>query len=165
MHLLVQKIHNAWRTKKVAAVLFLDVQAAFPNTLKERLLHNLRKRRVPNVNVNLFSRMLMNRRTQLLFNDFISEPMDIANGTTQGCPLSMLLYAFYNADLIEIAQGKDKLASGYVDDCTLLATGSTLDDCHLKFKEMMEQPNGGFDWSYSHNSPFELSKVAVMDFP
>ena len=43
MHLLVQQIHNAWRTKKVAAVLFLDVQAAFPNTVKERLLHNLRK--------------------------------------------------------------------------------------------------------------------------
>ena len=165
MHLLVQKIHNTWRTKKVAAVLFLDVQAAFPNTVKERLLHNLRKRRVPNVYVNLFSRMLMNRRTQLLFNDFVSEPMDIANGTTQGCPLSMLLYAFYNADLIEIAQGKDELASGYVDDCALLATGSTLDDCHLKFKEMMERPNGCFDWSYSHNSPFELSKVAVMDFP
>ena len=80
----------------------------------------------------------MNRRTQLLFDDFVSEPMDITNGTTQGCPLSMLLYAFYNADLIEIAQGKDELASGYVDDCALLATGSTLDDCHLKFKEMME---------------------------
>ena len=86
MHLLVQKIHDAWRTKKVAAVLFLDVQAAFPNTVKERLLHNLRKRRVPNVYVNLFSRMLTNRRTQLLFDDFVSEPMDIANGTTQGSP-------------------------------------------------------------------------------
>ena len=28
----------------------------------------------------------------------------------------------------------------------------------------MERPGGGFDWSYMHNSPFELSKMALMNF-
>lgn len=53
MHLVVQKIHGAWRAKKVAAILFLDVQAAFPNTVKERLLHNMKKHRVPSVYIRL----------------------------------------------------------------------------------------------------------------
>ncbi|KAF8239333.1 hypothetical protein L208DRAFT_1237982 [Tricholoma matsutake] len=29
----------------------------------------------------------------------------------------------------------------------------------------MEHPSGGFDWSTSHNSPFELSKLVLINFP
>src|ERR1700722_1522755 len=29
----------------------------------------------------------------------------------------------------------------------------------------LERPNGGFDWSNTHNSPFEISKIALMNFP
>ena len=35
MHLVVHKIKEVWRRKKVASILFLDIQAAFPNTVKE----------------------------------------------------------------------------------------------------------------------------------
>ena len=44
MHLIAQKIKDTWRAKKVALILFLDIQAAFPNTVKERLLHNMKSR-------------------------------------------------------------------------------------------------------------------------
>ena len=47
MHLIAQKIKDTWRAKKVALILFLDIQAAFPNTVKERLLHNMKSRQVP----------------------------------------------------------------------------------------------------------------------
>jgi hypothetical protein len=40
MLLVVHKIKNAWRHGKVAAALFLDIQGAFPNTVKEQLIHN-----------------------------------------------------------------------------------------------------------------------------
>ena len=30
---------------------------------------------------------------------------------------------------------------------------------------MMERPGGCFEWSYTHNSPFELTKTALMNFP
>ena len=42
MHLLVQKIKDTWRPKKVASILFLNIQAAFHNTVKECLLHNMK---------------------------------------------------------------------------------------------------------------------------
>ena len=44
IHLVVPKIKEAWRRKKVVSILFLNIQAAFPNTVKERLLHNMRTR-------------------------------------------------------------------------------------------------------------------------
>jgi len=43
MHLLTLRIKAAWHAGKVAAVLFLDIKGAFPNTVPERLVHNLRK--------------------------------------------------------------------------------------------------------------------------
>ena len=138
MHLVVQKIKDTWRAKKVASILFLDIQAAFPNTVKERLLHNMRSCRVPTPYICLFDHMLSDRQTRLRFDDFISDLVHLSNGTTQGCPLSMLLYAFYNAELIEIAHGKNELAAGFVDDCAFVATANNLDDSHKILKDMME---------------------------
>ena len=77
----------------------------------------------------------------------------------------MLLCAFYNAELIEIAHGKNELAAGFVDDCAFVATANNLDDSHRILKDMMERPNGVLNWSLGHNSKFEISKLAVMDFP
>ena len=53
LHLLVDTIKAAWRCRQVISVLFLDVEGAFPNAVTSRLLHNLRKRRVPEVYVSL----------------------------------------------------------------------------------------------------------------
>ena len=64
--------------------------------------------------------MLSDRQTRLRFNDFISNLIHLSNSTTQGCPLSMLLYVFYNAELIEIAHGKNELAAGFVNDCAFV---------------------------------------------
>ena len=47
----------------------------------------------------------------------------------------------------------------------ILAIGDTISQCHGKLKDMMERPGGAFEWSYTHNSPFELSKTALMNFP
>ena len=47
----------------------------------------------------------------------------------------------------------------------MLAIGDTMEQCHVKLKDMMEHPGGGFNWSYLHNSPFELSKTVLMNFP
>ena len=44
MLLVTHKIKDAWRKGKVVAALFLDVQGAFPNTVKEQLVHNMRMR-------------------------------------------------------------------------------------------------------------------------
>ena len=65
MHLIAQKIKDAWQAKKVALILFLDIQAAFPNMVKERLLHNMKSRRVPTPYIRLLDCMLSDRQTQL----------------------------------------------------------------------------------------------------
>ena len=46
----------------------------------------------------------------------------------------------------------------------MLAIGNTLAQCHAKLKDMMERLGGGFNWSFLHDSPFKLSKTALMNF-
>jgi hypothetical protein len=165
LHLLTHSVKDAWQAGNTAVALFLDIQGAFPNTVKDRLIHNLKARRVPSCYICLITNMLTNQKTRLHFDDIVSDPIPIDNGTTQGCPLSMGLYAFYNAPLIEVAMSRTEIALGFVDDSTFLVTSKTLDDTHKMIKDMMERQDGGFAWSTSHNSPFEPSKLALMNFP
>ena len=166
MLLLTHTIREKWRQKKVASVLFLDVQGAFPNVVKEVLLHNMRQHAVPSKYIRLTELVLSGRKTRLSFNDYLLEHIAIKNGNNQGCPLSMIFYAFYNAGLLEISPptSENEAQFGFVDDVALLATGDNLEETHAGLADMMTRPGGGLDWSENHYSQFELSKLALMDF-
>jgi ribonuclease HI len=163
IHYLVYKIKNAWANNQVASVLFLDVEGAFPNAVTEKLIHNLRKRRIPEVYTKFVKQLLTNRRTKIKFDDYTSETINITNGIGQGDPLSMILYIMYNADLLEVIGNEAKEdAIGYVDDVALLAIGTDFEETTLRLRNMMTKQDGGLQWSRSHNSRFEISKSAVL---
>ncbi|KAF7783210.1 hypothetical protein Agabi119p4_2586 [Agaricus bisporus var. burnettii] len=164
VHHLVARIKEAWRKGLVVSVLYLDVEGAFPNAVTDRLIHNLRKRRVAAKYVEYVQAMLQDRRTRLRFDDFQSDPIRIDNGIGQGDPLSMLLYITYNADLLEIPNNLDEGAAGYVDDAYLLATAPDFKQTTRKLQKMMEREGGGFEWSTAHNSKFALDKLAITHF-
>ncbi|KAF8583177.1 hypothetical protein K439DRAFT_1306803, partial [Ramaria rubella] len=63
----------------------------------------LRKRGIPEGYIRWIQRKMRGRTTILRFDDFTSQPLVIANGCDQGCPLSVFCYLFYNADLLDIA--------------------------------------------------------------
>ena len=165
VHYLVHRIKEAWRNEQVASVLFLDVEGAFPNAVTDRLIHNLKKRRIPTLLVGFVAQLLTNRRTRLRFDDHISDYKDITNGIGQGDPLSMLLYILYNADLLEIPDDElSEDALGYVDDIALIAIGDSFEESTQRLKTMMTKDDGGLQWSREHNSKFEVSKSAIMHF-
>ncbi|OCT48581.1 pol-like protein [Cladophialophora carrionii] len=107
MHSLLEKIHSAWVNKKVASLLLLDVSSAFDNVCHQRLLHNLRKRRVPGVIVRWIESFVGERRTKIVLPQHRSDIITVNTGTPQGSPLSPILYLYYNADLIETTTDLD----------------------------------------------------------
>jgi hypothetical protein len=159
IHYLIHKIKAAWRDDRVVSVLFMDVEGAFPNAVTSRLLHNLKRRRIPTILIHFIANLLTNRRTKLRFDDYTSDFIDITNGIGQGDPLSMLLYILYNADLLEIADDElNEDAIGYVDDIALIASGEDFEDSTNRLKQLMTKDDGGLKWSEEHNSKFEVSK-------
>jgi hypothetical protein len=108
--------------------------------------------------------MLWGRVMTLKFNGFTSDTMNIENGIGQGDPLSMIIYQFYNADMLEIPEAEGKSAMAYVDNTIMLATANTFAEVHTKLVDMMTRKGGVTDWSTNHNSPLEHSKLALIDF-
>ena len=113
IHLLVHKIKDAWRKRQVTVVLFLDIEGAFPNVVTSKLVHSMRKRGLPETLVNFAKLMLEKRDTILRFDDYTSEPIQLDNGIGQGDPLSMALYQYYNADILEIPNSPQESAEAY----------------------------------------------------
>jgi len=163
LHYLVHKIKEAWRNNRVASILFIDVEGAFPNAVTDRLIHNLRKRKIPKAYTDFVRLLLEERKTRLKFDDFISVLIAIRNGIGQGDPLSMILYILYNADLLEILALLSKEDSiGYVDDAIAIAFGKDFYETTRMLAHMMNREDGGYAWSVSHNSRYEISKLAVL---
>jgi hypothetical protein len=169
LHLLENIIKNAWRSHKVASVLFLDIEGAFPNAVTKCLLHNMQTRRIPRAIIEFTEQVLTGRKTQLRFDGYTSDWIPINNGIGQGDPLSMILYIIYNSDLVDIAnrprgrRALKELTLAFVDDTTLVAIAKDFNTTHTILKDMMEHLGGGYDWSRLHNSHFKTSKFVLMD--
>jgi ribonuclease HI len=160
---LLQRIKGAWRKDMVVSVLFLDIEGAFPNAVTDRLIHNLRRRRIPTAYVTFIQQLLANRRTKLKFDDYTSEAIYILNGIGQGDPLSMLLYIIYNADLLQITGDENTEDSlGFVDDIALIAIGKDFEETTRRLRNMMTKEDGGLQWSKEHNSMFEVNKSVIL---
>jgi hypothetical protein len=164
MHLLTHKIKASWRKGKVTSVLFLDIEGAFLNADPSRLVHNLRKRGVPPKYTNFVNNMLRDRVTALKFDGYTSDPISIDNGIGQGDPLSMVLYQFYNADLLDIPSENGENAMAFVDDTLMMATADNFEETHQMLMNMTGKAGGVADWSKTHSSPLEYSKLALIDF-
>lgn len=103
LHLVVKFIKDAWRKQEVVSALFLDVKGPFPNVSTTRLIHNMRVKGVPVTYTTWLERKLADCCTTISFDDYTSPPFSVSDGCDQGCPLSVVLYLFYNADLVKVA--------------------------------------------------------------
>ena len=106
----------------------MDIKAAFLSMVPEWLFHNMHMRGLPAEHISWYRIRLTGRSTTLEFNDFCSLLFKIDSGVNQGCPLSVVGFLFYNADILDIPDKKNgELASGFIDDIELIARGPTFE--------------------------------------
>lgn len=161
IHLLLQRIHQAWSEGKVASLLLLDVTGAYDNVSRERLIHNLRKRRVSRNIVRWTESFLSGRSTSLRLQEFTAASAPIQTGIPQGSPVSPILYLFYNADLIEACKTEKTEAAGYIDDVSTLAVGpSAQHNCKI-LKGIHRKAE---EWAAKHGSRFAPAKYELVHF-
>jgi hypothetical protein len=164
LHILAHTIKKAWHTGKIAAVLFLNIEGAFSNAVPSRLIYNLRKHRIPGKYINFVEKMLTSRSTSLKYDGYMLVPLEIDNGIRQGDPLSMVLYQYYNVNLLNIPRDTSKGVLAYIDDTIMIATAKNFTEAHKKLSDMMYREGGVLEWSRIHNSPLEYLKLALIDF-
>lgn len=165
LHLLIKWIKDSMRNGQVVAVLFLDISGAFPNVNIPMLIHNMRKRGVPQEYTDWLDRRLDGRTSTIQFDDYVSEPFPVTNGLEQGDTGSPLWFLFFNADLIEDSRyGSNELAAAFIDDTYLAARASSAEEATALLEDMMTRDGGALDWAKTHHAKFELDKNALMVF-
>ena len=158
---LSESIYKAWREKKIYTAIYMDVAGAFNNVHHKRLIHNLRKRRVPHTISKWIASFLENRSTQIQFNNEKSDQVNTPAGVPQGSPLSPLLYMNYNADLLDIASDHSVTGLGFIDDVVYGVQGDTDKGNIRKLKHILDQAE---DWRKKHGAQFEESKYILVHY-
>ncbi|KAJ3453598.1 hypothetical protein MRS44_017845 [Fusarium solani] len=140
----------------------LRKQGAFDNVSHQRLLHNLRKRKIDEKTVRWISSLLEDRHTRISVDGFKTELYKVRTGTVQGSPLSPIFYIFYNADLIEKCNlADDTSATGFIDDVAILTWGDTTAETCTKLRGALQIAE---QWAKTHASVFSPSKFQLIHF-
>ena len=154
---------QAWRQKDIVAMLFLDVCATFPSVVIKRLIHDMRMRGVPKSLTDWIKEKLQGRYTTICYDNYTLENYAITNGVDQGCPLLVILYLYYNVDLLDVADPSNgKLAVGFMDDIIFAVRAKNFDIVVMKIQDIWTREAGVKEWLKQHYSTFGLDKFGLL---
>ena len=172
LHLIVEDIHEAWRKGKVVSMLLLDVEAAFPNVIGERLVENLRGKGIPPKMLHWIQSFLLDeRQTTMKFDNQTTQPMKVRTGIPQGSPISPILFLFYNSGILEKTQeladsatiiNGSPNATGYIDDIGLSVSGDTPEDNYRAITQL--HTLAAESWATTYGAKFEPTKYELIHF-
>ncbi|KAK9846241.1 hypothetical protein MYU51_001967 [Penicillium brevicompactum] len=110
-------IDRAWYKHKVITLVTFDLKGAFNGVNKVSLDACLRARRIPTVARKWIASFMSDRHASIGFDDYRTETTPLPNaGLAQGSPLSPILFAFFNSDLVDQSVNSHGGASAFIDD-------------------------------------------------
>jgi hypothetical protein len=86
----------------MTTLLSLNVIDAYDHVSRERLIHNLRKKRISNWIIAWIDSFMQNRCTTLRVNKQSTSMSQIKVDISQSSFVSLILYLFYNADILKV---------------------------------------------------------------
>jgi predicted RNA binding protein with dsRBD fold (UPF0201 family) len=130
LKLFTKQIHIVWNISKnkMTTLLNLNVIDAYDHVSKEKLIHNLRKRRISNWIIAWIDNFMQNKRTTLKINEQSTFMNQIKIDISQNSFMSFILYFFYNADILKIFERfKYKITIiNFVNDINILTYDTSI---------------------------------------
>jgi hypothetical protein len=104
LKLFTKQIHIVWNISKnkMTTLLSLNVIDAYDHVSKERLIHNLRKKRISNWIIVWIDNFMQNKCTTLRISEQSTFMNQIKIDISQKFFVSLILYFFYNADILKV---------------------------------------------------------------
>lgn len=128
-------IDRAWNQHKVVTLIAFDLKGAFNGVNKVSLDARLRARRIPTVARKWIASFMSDRYASIGFDDFRTEVTPLANaGLAQGSPLSPILFAFFNSDLVDQPLTFHGGASAFIDDYFRWRVGRSAEESLAKIQ-------------------------------
>lgn len=114
---LANAIDKAWYKQKVVTLVAFDLKGAFNGVNQISLDARLQSKGIPLVARRWITSFMSGRQASIRFDDYQTTvaPLDNA-GLAQGSPLSPILFAFFNCDLVDQPVDSQGGASAFIDD-------------------------------------------------
>jgi hypothetical protein len=160
--LMQEQIYTAWRGRRVLSLISFDVKGAYNGVCKERLLQRMKARGIPEKLLRWIEAFCSERTATIQINGQVSEAQNLPQaGLPQGSPLSLILFLFFNADLVQRQIDSQGGAVAFVDDFTAWVTGPTAQSNRGGIKAII---NEALEWEKRSGATFEAEKTAIIHF-
>jgi ribonuclease HI len=161
--ILVNAIWTAWRDHKVLTLMAFDLKGAFNAVNKDVLDHCLGQRRVPLQARTWIESFMENRSASVHLDRYIKPATELQYpGLPQGSPLSPILFAFFNAKLVDQPVDSSGGSSAYIDDYFRWRTSFSAQK-NLRNIQREDVPRIEC-WARETGSTFEADKTELIHF-
>jgi predicted RNA binding protein with dsRBD fold (UPF0201 family) len=163
LKLLTKQIHIVWNMSKnkVATLLSLDVAEAYDHVSREKLIHNLRKKRISEWIIAWINCFMQNKHITLIIDEQATFMNRVSVNISQDSFISFILYLFYNANILEIFEtSRYKITIiNFVNDINILIYDtSTTNNCRV-----LEQTHIVCEqWMSRHDACFASIKYELL---
>ncbi len=156
-------IDRAWYKHHVVTLISFDLKGAFNGVNQKSLDACLRARRIPSVARKWIASFMNDRHASMGFDDFRTAMGPLPNaGLAQGSPLSPILFAFFNADLVEQPVNIYGGASAFIDDYFRWRVGRSAEENLARIQS--EDVPRIETWAQRTGSCFAAEKTELIHF-
>jgi hypothetical protein len=121
--IIIATVEEAWKQKKLAETLFLNIKEAFDYIIKKQLLKRIIELRIPRDITRWTDSFLKGRKIQLVINGYTYQERDIKTEVLQKSSVSLILFIIYLSEVFEAIKAKISIKTlSFADDIGLIAT-------------------------------------------
>ena len=162
--IMVNSAHSAWREDNTAAVLLMDIKAAFPSVARGRLIHAMKAKQIDGDLIRWTESCLLDRKVEMVIEGNVLHSHPVEAGVPQGSPVSPVLFAIHSAGLIkwveERVQGIEGLS--FVDHLGWVATGK---DVNPVVRTLEACAAESIEWASRRDLQFDTAMTEAALFP
>jgi hypothetical protein len=163
LKLLTKQIHTIWNMNKdkIATFLSMNVVEAYDHVSRERLLHNLKKRRISTWIIAWTDNFMQDRKINLIVKAKQTIMNNVNVDISQKSSMSSILYLFYNANLLKLLEQslRKMIVIDFVNDINIFIYDiNTISNCRL-LKKMHEHC---LLWNRRHEIVFASIKYELI---
>src|SRR5271156_5828740 len=159
---LVATVECAWKHKKIAGALFLDVKGAYPNVVRQQLVKRLLELGIPGDIIRWVNSFLTGRKVQLVIDGYTCPARDTEIGVPQGSPISPILFIIYLSGFFDIVETKIPVTTlSFSDDIGIIAIGGSVREITRTLEQAGQE---AIDWGLQNSVSFEVDKTEAVLF-
>ena len=170
----INDIQSAWNHGKVTTALTFDIKGYFDFVNHNRLLRELRRKKIPLEYTKWTASFLSDREAAICLDGTRGEMKPVQNGIPQGSPVSPILAAFYTAELLEKFKPNPDHTNNntpsvptqtsmvmYVDDRKLYVSSNSLETNVILIKLAYQEVES---WLTSAGLSADITKREIMHY-